>query len=128
MQATYYLVDQHAQGYHNESRALPIFSTESGLIFERETRLNALPFINTLEPKIFYVYIPYRDQSRIPNFESGQQDISFATMFTENQFSGNDRINDANQVTLGVTSRLIHPENGIERLRVALAQRYYFQG
>ena len=56
------------------------------------------------------------------------QDISFATMFTENQFSGHDRINDANQVTIGVTSRLIHPDSGIERLRVALAQRYYFQG
>src|SRR4030095_9132366 len=54
-------------------------------------------------------------------------DVSFATMFTENQFSGQDRINDANQVTVGVTSRLIHPEDGAERLRVALAQRYYFQ-
>ena len=127
MHLTHYIVDQNAQGYQNETRTLPIFSTESGLVFERDTRITGLPFIQTLEPKIFYVYIPYRDQSRIPNFESGQQDISFATMFTENQFSGNDRINDANQVTVGVTSRLIHPENGIERLRVALAQRYYFQ-
>jgi LPS-assembly protein len=56
------------------------------------------------------------------------QDVSFATMFTENQFSGHDRINDANQVTVGVTSRLIHPDSGAEQLRVALAQRYYFAG
>jgi LPS-assembly protein len=127
MHATHYMVDPNTQGLQSQTRALPIFTTESGLVFERDTRFAGLPFIQTLEPKIFYVYIPFRDQSRIPNFDSGQQDISFATIFTENQFSGNDRINDANQATVGVTSRLIHPDSGIERLRVALAQRYYFQ-
>ena len=127
LHATRYIVDPNTQGFEDQTRTLPIFTAESGFVFERDTRFTGLPFVQTLEPKIFYVYIPYRNQNSIPNFESGQQDISFATMFTENQFSGNDRINDANQVTVGVTSRLIHPESGIERLRVALAQRYYFQ-
>lgn len=125
--ATRYMVDPNVQGVEQQTRTLPIVTTDAGLIFERDTVFTGLPFIQTLEPKIFYVYIPFKDQSRLPNFESGVQDVSFATMFTENQFSGHDRINDANQVTVGVTTRLIHPDTGIERLRGAVAQRYYFQ-
>ena len=111
----------------NSSRTLPIFSAESGMVFERQTRAGDQNLIQTLEPKAYYVYIPYKDQSRLPNFESGLQDINFATIFTENQFSGQDRINDASQVTVGVTSRFISADSGIERLRAGLAQRYYFQ-
>lgn len=128
LHATRYFLDPNAQGLQEQTRTLPIITADSGLVFERDTVFTGLPFIQTLEPKLYYVYIPFRDQSRLPNFESGVQDISFATMFTENQFSGHDRVNDANQVTVGVTSRLIHPDSGIERLRVALAQRYFFQG
>jgi LPS-assembly protein len=125
--ATRYFVDPNLQGLEQQTRTLPIFTTDAGLVFERDTKLAGLPFVQTLEPKLYYVYIPFRDQSRLPNFESGVQDVNFATIFSENQFSGHDRINDANQVTVGVTSRLIHPDSGVERLRVALAQRYYFQ-
>ena len=127
LHVTRYMVDPNTQGVERQTRTLPIVTTDAGLVFERDTRLAGMPFVQTLEPRLFYVYIPFKDQSRLPNFESGVQDVSFATMFTENQFSGHDRINDANQVTLGVTSRLIHPETGAERLRVAVAQRYYFQ-
>jgi LPS-assembly protein len=127
MHATHYFVGANNQGFQSQTRTLPIFTADSGVVFDRETRFFGRSFTQTLEPKIYYVYIPYRDQSRIPNFESGQQDISFATIFSENQFSGNDRINDANQVTLGVTSRLVETDTGVEQLRVALAQRYYFQ-
>ena len=126
MHMTRYAINPNTLGFEDRTRTLPIVTAEGGLNFERDTTFTGLPFIQTLEPKLFYVYIPFRDQRSIPNFESGQQDISFATMFTENQFSGHDRINDANQITIGVTSRLIHPETGVERLRVALAQRYYF--
>ncbi|MGZ8266033.1 MAG: LPS-assembly protein LptD [Burkholderiales bacterium] len=125
---TRYFVDDNAQGFPHQTRTLPIATADAGVIFERETVLTGQPLIQTLEPRLYYVYIPFRDQSRLPNFESGEQDVSFATMFTENQFSGHDRINDANQVTVGLSSRFIHPESGIERLRVALAQRYYFEG
>ena len=127
LHATRYMVDPNVQGVEQQTRTLPIVTTDAGLIFERNTTVTGLPFIQTLEPKLFHVYIPFKDQSRLPNFESGTQDVSFATMFTENQFSGHDRINDANQVTIGVTSRLIHPDTGIERVRGAIAQRYYFQ-
>jgi LPS-assembly protein len=127
MHLTRYNLDRDTTALPDRTRALPTFTAESGVVFERDTRFTGLPFIQTLEPKLYYVYIPFRDQSRIPNFESGVQDVNFASIFSENQFSGQDRINDANQVTLGVTSRLIHPDSGIERLRVGLAQRFYFQ-
>ena len=59
-------------------------------------------------------------------FDTALQNTNFATLYTENQFSGNDRINDANQITTGVTSRILQ-SNGVERLRMGLAQRYYFK-
>ncbi|MFN9490232.1 MAG: LPS-assembly protein LptD [Betaproteobacteria bacterium] len=125
-------VTRYAMGKNNAAavpdttRALPVFSTEAGLIFERETRISGNSMFQTFEPKAYYVYIPYKDQSRLPNFESGLQDINFATIFSENQFSGQDRVNDANQVTLGAASRFISADSGIERFRAAVAQRFYF--
>lgn len=116
-----------AAPYTNDTRSVPIFSTETGVVFERNASFFGSNFLQTLEPKLMYVYIPYRDQNRLPNFESGVSDINFATIFSENQFSGNDRINDANQLTMGVTSRLLDPQTGIEQLRVGLAQRFYFK-
>jgi LPS-assembly protein len=123
----YGIGSNNAAGLPDATRTLPIFSVESGVVFERETFAGGQKLIQTLEPKAYYVYIPYKDQSRLPNFESGLQDINFATIFTENQFSGHDRINDANQVTVGASSRFIDADSGIERLRVAVAQRYYFE-
>lgn len=126
-------ITRYSIGAHNvaslpdTTRTIPIFSAETGVVFEREMRSGGVPLIQTLEPKAYYVYIPYKDQSRVPNFDSGLQDINFATIFTENQFSGSDRINDANQLTVGVTSRFIDTNSGIERLRAAVAQRYYFE-
>lgn len=111
----------------DQSRTVPIFSAESGVVFERGAALFGQSLLQTLEPKIYYVYIPPRSQNQIPNFDSALQDINFATLYAENQFSGNDRINDANQVTVGATSRLLHQDTGIERLRAGVAQRYYFR-
>jgi LPS-assembly protein len=122
-----YTVEPNTQGFTDQTRTLPVVTADAGLIFERDTVLTGLPFRQTLEPRLYYVYIPFRDQTHIPNFESGPLDVSFATLFTENQFTGHDRINDANQITAGLSSRFIHPDSGIERLRVAIAQRYYFQ-
>ena len=122
-----YFLDQNTTALPDRTRLLPTFTADSGLIFERGTNLFGKSYTQTLEPKLYYVYIPYRDQSLIPNFESGVQDINFATIYSENQFSGHDRINDANQLTLGVNSRLINPDTGVEILRAGIAQRYYFR-
>ncbi|KJV30266.1 LPS biosynthesis protein [Aquitalea magnusonii] len=109
------------------TRTLPIFSTDSGLYFERDTSFHGSNFVETLEPRLFYVYIPAKDQSKIPNFDSSENDFNFAQLFSENRFSSWDRINAANQLTAALTSRLISAETGIERLRLMLGQRYYFR-
>lgn len=111
----------------NITRTLPIFSTDSGLYFERDANFRGSDYVETLEPRLFYVYIPAKDQSNIPNFDSSENDFNFAQLFSENRFSGWDRINAANQLTAALTSRLISSETGIERLRVMLGQRYYFK-
>jgi len=124
---TRYLVDTNGSGYADQDRAVPIFTADSSLIFERPTSIGGAPFLQTLEPRLYYVYIPFRDQSTIPVFDSAQQDVNFATIYSENQFSGWDRINDANQLTIGLNSRFLGADTGAERLRAGIAQRYYFE-
>jgi len=121
-----YLIDTNSAGFTDQSRTVPVFTTDSSVVFERPTTIGGAPFLQTLEPRLYYVYIPFRDQSGIPVFDSAQQDINFATIYSENQFSGWDRINDANQLTLGVSSRYIGTDTGAERVRVGVAQRFYF--
>jgi LPS-assembly protein len=106
------------------TRNLPIFSVDSGLYFERDINLFGSNLQQTLEPRLYYVRAPYRDQSQIPVFDSGDIGFGIPQIFSENRFAGVDRISDANQVTLGVTSRFFE-ETGIERLRGTFAQRYY---
>jgi LPS-assembly protein len=109
------------------SRTLPIFSLDSGLIYERETQAFGQAVMQTLEPRIYYVYIPYRGQNQIPLFDTSIADFNYAQIFSENMFSGGDRVNDANQLTAAVTSRLLQPSNGQEVLRGTFGQRYYFK-
>jgi LPS-assembly protein len=123
---TRYFIEPNTSGFKDQSRTVPISSVDSGLIFERPVTWGGKPFLQTLEPKLYYVYIPFKDQSRIPIFDTGQQDINFSTIYSENQFAGGDRINDANQVTLGINSRLLSTDTGSELLRAGVAQRFYF--
>ena len=111
----------------NPNRTLPIVSLDSGVTFDRETKLIGEQFTQTIEPRLHYVYIPFDNQNLLPNFDSAEQDFSFARLFTENRFSGNDRINDANRVTMALTSRLIESDTGIERFRVAVGQQLHLK-
>lgn len=108
-----------------ETRSLPITTVDSGLYFERETQFAGHEHTQTLEPRFYYVYIPSRDQSKLPNFDTSQNDFDWAQMFNENRYSGYDRINAANQVTAALTSRYIDNVSGLERLRVGVGQRFY---
>lgn len=108
------------------TRSLPILSVDAGVTFERPFRFAGEAYTQTLEPRAYYVYAPFRDQSAIPVFDTAALDFSYAQMFTENQFVGGDRINDANQLTLAATSRFIEAASGLERLQVTLGQRFYF--
>ena len=115
-----------ANGDNSASRALPTFSLDSGLVFERDTRLLGRNVRQTLEPRAYYVNTPYRDQSLLPNYDSGANDFNLATIYTENAFVGNDRISDSNLLTLGVTSRFLNPDSGSEMARLGVAQRLRF--
>ena len=110
----------------NPSVAIPITSLDAGLIFERDWHAFGTPFVQTLEPRAFYTYIPFGKQSALPVFDTALDDFNFTQLFTENRFVGNDRIGDANQLSLAVTSRLLDPETGAERLRVGVGQRISF--
>jgi LPS-assembly protein len=118
------------------SRVLPTASLDSGLIFERETNFLGQEAVQTLEPRLFYVYTPYTNQRNFSwdqrsngvttrqTFDTALSDINFAEIFSENRFSGQDLVSDANQLTAAVISRYVEP-SGVERMRFALAQRYY---
>jgi LPS-assembly protein len=110
----------------NKDIFTPIFSVDSAMYFDRTVNLQNQNFTNTLEPRLFYVYIPYKDQSALPNFDTGLADLNMHTLFSENQHNGQDKINDANQLTASITSKFID-KNGKERLSGILAQRYYFE-
>jgi LPS-assembly protein len=122
--STYYWLDD-TQPDQRISRNLPILSLDSGIVLERPFDFLRRPYAQTLEPRVYYVYAPYRDQTDIPIFDTAPLDFSYAQMFTENQFIGGDRVNDANQLTVALTSRTVESD-GLERLAVTLAQRYYF--
>jgi LPS-assembly protein len=109
------------------SRVLPISSLDSGLIFERDAQVQGQAVTQTLEPRLYYVRIPFRDQNQIPLFDTAVADFSYAQIFSENMFAGGDRINDANQLTAAVTSRMVLPSSGQEVLRGTFGQRYYFK-
>ncbi len=109
------------------TRVLPTVSLDTGLVFERPANFLGRSATQTLEPRAFYTYTPYRAQNAnlYPNFDTTEADISFAQVFRENRFVGNDRIGDSNQLTLAMISRYLE-SNGAERLRMAVAQRYNF--
>ena len=123
--SSYYALDDSAPE-QRINRNLPIFSLDSGVTFDRPFRFASNDYEQTLEPRAYYVFAPYRNQASIPVFDSAQLDFNYAQMFTENQFIGGDRINDANQLTIAVTSRFTEASSGLERLQVTLGQRYYF--
>jgi LPS-assembly protein len=126
MDATTYRLNNVGVGAPtNLTRVVPTYSLDAGMTFERDTSLFGRNMTQTLEPRLFYVRTPYRDQSLYPNFDSGVADFNFAQIFSENRFVGHDRISDANQITGALVSRFIE-ENGLERLRAAVGQRFYF--
>jgi LPS-assembly protein len=127
LHASAYQLDQALAGDPTTlTRTLPTVSVDSGLVFERKSSLLGSGMTQTLEPRLFYVYTPYKDQSRFPTFDSAEASFNFAQLFNENRFIGQDRIADANQITAAAVSRFLE-SNGAERLRVALGQRFYLQ-
>jgi len=115
-----------SNGMTSAARTLPTLSLDSGLVFERETQLFGRNLLQTLEPRAFYTYTPYRDQSMLPVYDTGLNDFNLATIYSENSYSGHDRFADNNLLTLGLTTRLIDADTGAESARFGVAQRVRF--
>lgn len=128
LHVTQYSLTQQAAGTPaSMSRVVPTLTVDAGLTFERELNWLGREHIQTLEPRLYYVNIPYRDQSLLPVFDTGLSDFGFAQIFTENRYSGFDRISDANQLTAAMVSRMIDAESGNELFKGMIGQRYYFR-
>lgn len=127
LHATQYEFDAPFKSATSATRVVPTLSVDSGLVFERDARYFGRSFRQTLEPRAFYVNTPFRDQSGLPNYDSGAHDFNFATIYTDNAFVGNDRISDSDLLTLGVSTRLLDPATGAQVARFGLAQRLRFK-
>ena len=106
--------------------AVPWMSLDSGLIFERPMSLAGREYRQTVEPRLFYVRAPFRNQNQVPLFDTALADFNYSQLFNENRFAGGDRFGDANQLTLAATTRLLFP-SGQEFLRATIGQRFYFK-
>lgn len=106
------------------SRTLPTASVDSGLVFERNVKQGQ--YVQTLEPRLFYTYTPYKDQSAIPIFDSSERSLSYNQLFAENRFTGKDRIGDTNRISASLTTRIQDPKAGSELFRASIGQMYHF--
>ena len=129
---SYNMVGNSNYAGYSQNFAIPTVSLDSGLFFERDaselTPLFGRNMLMTFEPRLFYVYTPYKNQSQIPMFDTAPIGVGISQIFAENSFIGNDRVADNNKVTAGFTTRLIDGESGVERVRAIVAQRYDMTG
>ena len=110
----------------NTVRKLSVVSVDSGLFFERVLSIGKGKFVQTLEPRIFYLYVPHHDQDALPNFNASLRTFNMHHLFFHNRFLGSDRIGDANQLSLSIKSRLVNQQTGHENFRITLGQIHYF--
>jgi LPS-assembly protein len=128
LNAASYALDRPLEdGRRSVQRVIPTFSLDSAWVLERESTWFGRDVRQTLEPRLLYVNTPYRDQSRLPNFDSAIRDFNFESIYTDNAFSGIDRVSDAHQLTAGVTTRWLDQATGAESMRLGIVQRYLFR-
>jgi LPS-assembly protein len=125
--ATYDLERPQDDGRRRMSRVIPTFSIDHGWVFERDTKLFGRAMRQSLEPRLLYVNTPFRDQTNMPKFDAAGKDFNFDSIYTDNLFSGVDRVSDLHAVSAGATSRWISAANGEEILRVGAVQRFQFR-
>lgn len=123
----YQLQDQPDEQSASHDRTLFSTSIDSGLYFDRSSNWFGNSITNTLEPRAYYLYTPYEDQSDIPLFDTGLLDFSFDNLFRNNRFNGPDRVSDANQLALALSSSVLDDASGAELLRASIGQIYYFE-
>ena len=122
---TAYSLDLHGDsGDETPDRGMEIINLDAGMYFER-TRPSG--FVQTLEPRLFYLYVPFENQNALPDFDTAEFTFGFSQLFHTNRFTGADRQTDANQITLAATTRSMNPESGQERWNLSVGQIYYFE-
>ncbi|MDM8547877.1 LPS-assembly protein LptD [Candidatus Venteria ishoeyi] len=119
-------VPNHDGGLYQDSRLLYDVSMDSGLYLERPLSWFSKNMIQTLEPRLFYLYRPYKDQSALPVFDSAAYEFSFGQLFRDNRFAGTDRVSDENRLSFALSSRLLSPETGKEWMHLSIGQMIYF--
>ncbi|HGY2283348.1 LPS assembly protein LptD [Citrobacter braakii] len=107
------------------NRVMPQFKVDGKMVFERDMQMLAPGYTQTLEPRAQYLYVPYRDQSNIFNYDSSLLQADYSGLFRDRTYGGLDRIASANQVTTGVTSR-VYDDAAVERFNISVGQIYYF--
>lgn len=125
---TDYRLENRNNGSDQTNRGAPLLSLDSGIFLERPVEWDwSGSALQTLEPRLFYLYVPEREQSNIPLFDTTDIDRSFSWLFLENRFTGADRLGDANQLTAALTTRVLDGATGLELLRASLGQIFYFE-
>jgi LPS-assembly protein len=125
-QVNYELSDATLFKDNSPSAGAPLANLDAGLIFDRQTRFAGRSLLQTLEPRIYYLYSEYEDQTDQPIFDTAELTFTYYQLFRETRFAGHDRLDDANQVSVGLTSRLIDDESGRNLLTASVGQIYYF--
>jgi LPS-assembly protein len=125
---THYALENTAAGQSNSlTRTIPTASVDAGMFFERDWSIGNRGFLQTLEPRLYYLYVPFKNQADLPIFDTGTFDFDFAQLFSENRFTGADRVGDANQLSIALTSRWLAKSTGEEYLRLNIGQIRYFR-
>ena len=122
----YELSDTDSAADDSPHRSAPILSLDSGLVFERESGERD-QFLHTLEPRLRYTWIPFREQDDLPVFDTALPDLNLVQLFRTNRYVGADRLGDANELAAGLTTRLLRAENGQQYLTATVGQRFYFE-
>jgi len=124
---TRYELDDYTPGEASFDRTVPVFEWDNGLYFDRRSSLFDVPYNQTLEPRLYYAWADAEaDQNHIPDFDTGIRSFRFDQLFRRDRFTGGDRVGDANQLTVALTSRFNDLLTGAERARVSIGQVRYF--
>jgi LPS-assembly protein len=125
---TAYQLDNQDPGQpDNPSRTTPVFSLDNVLFLERDMEIGSRNYLQTLEPRLYYLYVKGQNQEDIPLFDTSESEFTYQELFQENRFSGVDRVGDANQIALALTTRFLNGNTGEEKIRATLGELFYLE-
>ncbi|MFG6176628.1 LPS-assembly protein LptD [Halomonas sp. THAF12] len=119
--------DRETERGTTPSLTVPVASVDGGLVFERDLSIGGDAYRQTLEPRLNYAYVPARDQTEFPDFDTSERNFSWQQLWSPDRFTGGDRVGDLNRLSYGVESRLLEDASGRERLSLGLGQSFYFE-